>query len=145
MGILKNLFSNTANRLANDLIDNVKNQALSNMSSSKSVRSAKNSGVYERIEKVVREYYPDYQLEKDISANIFNITSDACRYSYVLKKGNSICLTIIVLSDKNAYRKYDVVSAHNASENAGVHCINIMTYLPSTEEYINQRIAENIR
>lgn len=145
MGFLKNLFTNTADRLADDLIDNVKNKALSSMSASKSSLTNKKLSVNERIEKVIHEYYPDYEFDKNISADIFNAASNTCKYSYVLKKNGSICLTIIVLSDKNAYRKSNVVAAHNASENAGVHCINIMTYLPSEEEYINQRIAENIR
>lgn len=145
MGLFKNLFSKTANKPANEVIDNVKSYANDNTVTSRSAKHGKNLSVNERIEKVVHECYPDYELKKNVSSNIFNTEKFAAKYTYTLSRFDAVRLTIMVLSDKNAYRRSDVVAAHNASENAGVHCINIMTYLPSTEEYIKQRIADNIK
>lgn len=145
MGLFKDLFSKTANKLANEVIDNVKSYANDNTAASSSAKHGKNLSVNERIEKVVHECYPDYELKKNVSSNIFNTEKFAAKYTYTLSRFDAVRLTIMVLSDKNAYRRSDVVAAHNASENAGVHCINIMTYLPSTEEYIKQRIADNIK
>lgn len=84
MGLFKNLFSKTANKPANEVIDNVKSYANDNTAASSSAKHGKNLSVNERIEKVVHECYPDYELKKNVSSNIFNTEKFAAKYTYTL-------------------------------------------------------------
>lgn len=134
MGFFKNLLSKGVKDLANSEGVSKSNRGTS-----------EGRNVFQRVRNVVNTYYPGYTLEENVNTGIFGGAEEAWNYSFVLSQAGTPALTIMVLSGHNDYRKKPVVSAHNASEVAGVHCINIMEYLPSGEAYINQRIAQYIR
>lgn len=101
--------------------------------------------VDQRIRNVCARSFPEYTLKSCISASEVNAGHDARNFSFMLFRDNSPKLAIMVLSGHNEYAKTDVRAAHEACRSYGINCINIMTYLPSTEEYITDRIMANIR
>lgn len=141
MGLFKDLLSKGVKSLADDVLEGV----LSSGKAAAGKGNLEKDSVSERIVRVADKYYPEYELSENIDAGVFYAETGARNYSFALSREGKICLTIMVLKDKNDYKRKSVILAHRASENAGVHCINIMEYLPSSENYINGRIAENIR
>lgn len=137
MGFVKDLLTRCFCTVADDEVDGIKQYA--------GKTSTPALTLNERIEKVASERYPEYELKKDVSASIFAADSQAWNYSYTLNKNGNVCLTIMVLKGKNDYRRKAVMLAHEASEKAGVHCINIMEYLPSKEDYIIKAVSDNIK
>ncbi|MBR3646336.1 MAG: hypothetical protein IKN54_07940 [Lachnospiraceae bacterium] len=98
----------------------------------------------QRIEQVVVEQYSSYELRPEVSPSVFNGSSDARTISYVLYYRTEPKLGIMVLSNTNDYKKADVLASHKVCKDAGFNCINIMSYLPSTYEYINGVIGNNL-
>lgn len=101
-------------------------------------------GVEERLKSVCSRKYPDYELKANVDASVFYADAKASNYSYVMYKDGQPKLSIMILEGSNDYRLKRVVLAHEASEAQGVGCINIMTFLPSTTEYIEGRIKEHL-
>ena len=101
-------------------------------------------GVVERLKSVCGRKYPDYELKANVDASVFYADAKASNYSYVMYKDGQPKLSIMILDGHNDYRLKRVVLAHEASEAQGVGCINIMTFLPSTTEYIEGRIKEHL-
>lgn len=101
-------------------------------------------GVVERLKSVCSRRYPDYELKENVDASVFYADAKASNYSYVMYKDGQPKLSIMILEGSNDYRLKRVVLAHEASEAQGVGCINIMTFLPSTTEYIEGRIKEHL-
>lgn len=80
-----------------------------------------------------------------VEAGSFSKAPEQARdYDFVLYENGQPKLTIIMLDDRNHYKLRAVRLAHEASEQAGVPCMNIMTYLPSTVAYIQQTVAEKL-
>lgn len=102
-------------------------------------------GVIERLINVCERQFKEYELIENVSASGFNAETGAENYSFVMYKDGAPKLTIMILEGHNDYRRKSVRLAHEASEAMGVGCINIMTFLPSTEEYIETRIRQNIK
>ena len=98
----------------------------------------------ERITYVLQNDYPQYEIGQKISAGAFGAPEQARDYGFVLYENGQPKLTIIMLDDRNHYKLRVVRLAHEASEQAGVPCMNIMTYLPSTVAYIQQTVAEKL-
>lgn len=98
----------------------------------------------ERITYVLQNDYPQYEIGQKISAGAFGAPEQARDYDFVLYENGQPKLTIIMLDDRNHYKLRAVRLAHEASEQAGVPCMNIMTYLPSTVAYIQQIVAEKL-
>ena len=159
MGFLGDLFAKKAKEIFDDKLgDTVVGKVLSdsdvdsrthsyNENKSERKRSSvsdewSRDGVIERLKNVCGEKYSEYELVANVDASIFNADSKASNYSYVMYKDSKPCLTIMILEGHNDYRLKRVELAHEASEAFGVGCINIMTFLPSTTEYIEGRIKE---
>lgn len=101
--------------------------------------------VEERIEYVLRSSFSQYEVRRNVDAREFMAEDMADSYSYVLYLEGTPKLSIMVMNGHNEYAKKSVRLAHAASENMSVPCINIMTYLPSTAEYIQTAIHEKLR
>lgn len=157
MGFLDNLLKNSVKKIAGETIDKVMgdtfdeftqagksilNTATANSSSQS--HSSRELSLPERIEKVCANQFPEYEVNKNVDSSICNADPAAWKYSYTLSRDGVLKLTILVLYDKNDYKRKAVRLAHEASEQMNVHCINIMDYLPSTEEYITNAIASHI-
>lgn len=143
MGFFKDLLS----KGVKDITDSVKDTIINkdNDIFTSNTKMSEGRTVSQRIRNVVNTYYSGYTLEENVNPGIFYAQPETWNYSFVLSKAGTPALTIMVLSGHNDYMKKGVVLAHNASEAAGVHCINIMEYLPSGADYINKRIAEYIK
>lgn len=143
MGFFRDLLSKGVKEVTDSVKDSVIDSVNNTFSSYNNLPKAKN--VKQRIRNVVNTYYCGYTIEENVNPCIFYAQPEASNYSFVLSRDGQPALSIMVLSGHNDYRKKSVMLAHDASEAAGVHCINIMEYLPSTEDYIKQRISEEIK
>ncbi|MBQ1393905.1 MAG: hypothetical protein II919_05655 [Lachnospiraceae bacterium] len=148
MGFLENILKKGLEQL-NEQYMNSQNEKKSEVKSETTSKrevsqSVSNESLHDRIRKVLRENYSEYEVRENVPAGEFGEKNDGMPYSFVLYHGGSVKLTIMVLNGRNDYKLKRVVNAHKASKNAGANCINIMSYLPSTYEYINQRIYDHL-
>lgn len=151
MGFFNKLssFVSTASKVSNksmDIYSQTKN--ISDTFSDKgNVNPVRKPGktVEQRVQNVCARSFPEYILKSNISVSELNPAIEARNYSFMLYKDNSPKLAIMVLPGHNDYAKKNVKAAHEVCRTYGINCINIMTYLPSTEEYITDRIMANIR
>lgn len=158
MGFLGDLFAKKAKEMINDKLgDTVVGKVLSDSDVDSRTHSYNENsnysgvsdewsykGVVERLKYVCSNKYPEYELKKNVDASIFYADRKASNYSYAMYYGEKPVITFMILEGKNDYRLKKVVLAHEASEASGVPCINIMTFLPSTIQYIEGRIKEHL-
>lgn len=139
MGLFGDLLKNKVEKLGRDVIGSkdVFSSLLKN-------ETEKPESVSDRVRRVIKENYAEYELCERVQASELGGEYDAQKYSFMLCRDGRAKLTIMVLEGKNDYHRKNVRLAHKASESAGVPCINIMEYLPSTYEYIKDKIAENL-
>ncbi|MBR1391079.1 MAG: hypothetical protein IJ567_06530 [Lachnospiraceae bacterium] len=83
-------------------------------------------------------------LRSSVPASELQANPEARDYSYgVYQNGQPKCM-IMVLTNRNDYQRRAVRLSHEAAENAGVSCINLMTHLPNETSYISQKIQESL-
>lgn len=147
MGFLSNLLKNEAKKLVSDVLDDkVKNVTSGKSSGNQPEMNNEMSkkGLQSRMERVFQTEFAGYEIRKNVSAfDVFG-DSEACNYTYGMYLNGSPKAMIIILNDKNAYRKKSVRLAHTACENYGIPCFNFMSYLPSTYDYIKERLHESL-
>lgn len=97
-----------------------------------------------RIESIVENEFDEYELRTDIPASELCASYGARNYSYGIYKDDSLRVLIMIMRDNNDYRKKDVCLSHEAAYLRGVPCLNFMPHLPNEEEYISNRLHENI-
>lgn len=151
MGLLGDLLKKEAKKMLSEAVaDRSRNnhQTSASQSRNETSRSDQNSGqnaenwesVTDRIRRVIAENYAGYEVRERVPATEWGGTRDMRTYDFVLYSAGEAKLTILVLSGGADYKRKAVKDAHTLSEQKGAHCINIMEYLPSTYEYINERI-----
>lgn len=85
-----------------------------------------------------------YELRTKVPASELNAPAGARAYSYGLYLNGTPKCMIMVLTDRNHYRRKDVVLAQQAARNAGVTYLNFFTHLPNREDYIAERLQKEI-
>lgn len=98
-----------------------------------------------RIEKIIAEEWPGYELRKDVPSSVMGAPMGArAFYSYGIYWGESPKAMIMILNNNNAYCRKDVRLARMACEQKKVPYMNFMDYMENRPEYISQRFRENI-
>lgn len=98
-----------------------------------------------RIEKIIAEEWPGYELRKNVPSGVMEAPSDAREfYSYGVYRDNVPKAMIMILKDNNAYCRRDVRLARMACELKKIPYMNFMDYMENRPEYISQRFRENI-
>lgn len=109
-----------------------------------SKNNAKRSGLSEKLEYVAANSFPEYELRKEISASEMGAGHEAKNYSYGLYKNGEPKAFMMIISDRNQYRKKEIRLAKEAAEWNGVPYMNFFSHLPNEETYIDERIRKNL-
>ena len=99
----------------------------------------------QRIENIVSSQWEGYELKKNVSPEELFAEDGARTYSYGIYQDGQPKAMIMVLTNRNHYKSKGVELARQACKSQGVAYMNFMTHLPNTEDYISQRLCENIR
>lgn len=101
-------------------------------------------GLKERLEAVISDEYGDYQLRGNVPASEFGAEYGSRNYSYGLYKEGYPKALIIVIENRNHYRKKEVRLSRDAAERQGIPCMCFFSHLPNRTEYISERLGKNI-
>ena len=98
----------------------------------------------DRIRSVIMENYSGYEVQENVPSGQFGKSQYGRAYDFVLMENGRPKLMILVLNGRNDYKYAWVREAHRISKEQSAKCMNVMTYLPSTAEYINETIKKNL-
>lgn len=98
-----------------------------------------------RLEQIIADEWSGYELRKNVPASEMNAESRARTYSYGIYQDGIPKAMIMILDDRNLYKKREVLQAQRACGEMRVAYMNFMTYLPNREDYISERLKEKIR
>lgn len=101
-------------------------------------------GLRERLEEVIRNEWSEYELRREIPASELGADFGAKKYSYGLYYNGQPKAMMMVLTDRNEYRKKSVMLSKDACYEKGVAYMNFMSHLPNRSDYISRRLRENI-
>lgn len=96
------------------------------------------------LETIIAEEFSEYELRRNVPASEMTSNSQARDYSFGLYLDGSPKAFIMIMKDKNDYRKKDVVLAKQAAESNGIPYMNFMMHLPNEPEYISNRLKQNV-
>lgn len=100
----------------------------------------------ERIEAVVAAEWPGYELRKDVPSSEMSALDGARKfYTYGIYRDGVPVAMILFLSNRNDYRRREVLLMQRACEKQGVPYMNFMTYMANHRAYISKRFRENIK
>ena len=92
----------------------------------------------------VLNQFSDYEVRTEIPASEFNAPAGAKSYSYGLYYNGYPKALVMVLDDRNHYRKKEVILARETAEQHGIPYMNFMPHLPNEKDYIYERINKNL-
>lgn len=141
MGFFGDLFKKEAGKMVSDFVGDI-----TNVNKTEKFNPAKQSrqDVIDRTKKVLEENFSEYIVYNNIEPGQFGNFYGGRNYDFVLYDGSAKKLAILVLSGHNDYGCKAVRISKEAATEEGIKCINIMSYLPSTYDYIKARIQENL-
>lgn len=162
MGFLDNLLSKGAKKLINNVVDNAVDRITdkfdektgNTVASNNTVKPAQNeksrkkgcspAEIMARLDAIIARDYSSYEIRKNVSPTTIGATDEAKNYTYGLYYGGAPKLFIMIAEhNQDALRTYRL--AKNAALNNGIGYVNFLTQFPNTEEYIKNRLAENIK
>lgn len=156
MGFFENLFKSQVKKVVSNAVDNavdnwIGNSNQANVSSNPVVSNPDEDDccnseavVRSRVERIVAEEWPGYELRKNIPASELGAPFDARNYTYGLYLNGIPKATIIIIDNPNHYCKKDVRLAHEACERQGIFCMNLLLHLPNRRSYISERLRTNV-
>lgn len=97
-----------------------------------------------KLETIAAEEFSEYELRKDIPASEMTSDGNARDYSYGLYLKGYPKAFIMIIENRNDYRKKDVVLAKQAAEQGGIPYMNFMMHLPNEPKYISNRLKQNV-
>lgn len=141
MGFFGDLFKKEAGKMVSDFVGDI-----TNVNKTEKFNPAKQlrQDVIDRTKKVLEENFSEYIVYNNIEPGQFGNFYGGRNYDFVLYDGSAKKLAILVLSGHNDYGCKAVRISKEAATEEGIKCINIMSYLPSTYDYIKARIQENL-
>lgn len=99
-----------------------------------------------RIESIVAEEWPGYELRKNVSSREMLAQNGASEfYSYGIYHDGVPVAMIMLLRDNNAYRRREIRLAQRACEEQKIPYMNFMTYMANYRSYISGRLRKNIK
>ena len=153
MGFLKNIFKEIVDNvvLTAESASQTVSQSVSQSSQPVRTERTANAGrnkasgealLRKRLEAVFEQEYAGCQVIKE--EKVFGESHLARPYSYVIMENGTVRLCINVLTNRNHGSRVDVRIAVDKANEQNVKCINFYTHLPNTEEYVSNRIKENM-
>lgn len=99
-----------------------------------------------RIEQIIRNEWPDYELVPNVSATAaMGANKDARDYTYGVYHNGVPIAMIMILNGNNESSRKAVRLAHEACFNRGVTCMNFMSYMANYQSYISARFQRYLR
>lgn len=157
MGLLNSLIRKAVSTMVDSAVDSVmKNVHGKDSSGTTSSATAKRgagdeycrgeSDLRGRIESIVAEEWPGYELRKNVSSKEMLAQDGASEfYSYGIYHDGVPVAMIMLLNENNAYRRRKVRLAQRACEEQKVPYMNFMTYMANYRSYISERLRKNIK
>ncbi len=103
-------------------------------------------GLRERLESVVAEEWPGYELRKNVPSSEMGAQKEAKKYySYGIYHNGIPVAMIMLIENNNGYRLKGVRLAREACGERRVPYMNFMTYMSNHREYISERLRKNIK
>lgn len=99
-----------------------------------------------RIESIVAEEWPGYELRKNVSSREMLAQAGASEfYSYGIYHDGVPVAMIMLLRDNNAYRRKEIQLAQQACQEQQIPYMNFMIYMANYRSYISERLKKNIK
>lgn len=99
-----------------------------------------------RIESIVAEEWPGYELRKNVSSREMLAQAGASEfYSYGIYHDGVPVAMIMLLRENNAYRRKEIQLAQQACQEQQIPYMNFMTYMANYRSYISERLRKNIK
>ncbi len=103
------------------------------------------SNLEQKLEQIFATEYGEFTVRKEVSPSEFANQPNARNFSYVLLDDSGKPRAFIMLMrNRNDYRRKDVLLAKEAAENIFVPYMNFMPHLPNETSYISNRLRQNI-
>lgn len=155
MGFLDHFIRKKAKEFAADAMGDMSGQTILNgkpvsNTTEKRKKSGKESpkeqerGLRQRLENVIMEEWSGYELRMEVSPSEVDAAEKARKLSYALYQGGQLKAVMMVLTDRNHYRRSDVVKVADACRSRNIPYMNFMSYLPNRREYISERLKKEI-
>lgn len=147
MGFFSNLLKKEAQKIISDKIDSFSEawNPQSGMDNQMSDEEGGESGLRKRLEAVVAREYSDCELRREVPASEMCAGAGAKNYSYGLYRNGAPIAFMMVMEDRNHYKKKEVCLAQEAARQFRIPYMNFMSHLPNRTEYISNRLRENIK
>ena len=99
----------------------------------------------QKLEQIFATEYGEFTVRKEVSPSEFANQPNARNFSYVLLDYSGKPRAFIMLMrNRNDYRRKDVLLAKEAAENIFIPYMNFMPHLPNEISYISNRLRQNI-
>lgn len=98
-----------------------------------------------RVEKVLSQEWSGYEVRRDIPASEMGAPEGSRGYSYGLYLNGQPRAMIMLLGNGADYKCKAVRLAHEACEQKGVFCMNLLEHMPNRLSYISQRLKDNVK
>lgn len=157
MGFFGDLFKKTAKNLVSDVVEDlmdgrgnsqtvrtVSAPVAGNGSNDKRTASGE-SELRKRLEAEFATNYSDCDVRQEINPSVVDAPVGAEPFHYGLYKAGEPVAFFMIITRDDHYAKSSVRKAASAAEQRGIPCMNFYSHLPNTPEYIEERLAENIK
>lgn len=162
MGFLNNLLKRETRKIISSLADTVADSVADSVRQYSGSKDTDSHGSYSydgdekgcpydektlraRVEKVLAEEWGNYEIRRDISASEMGAPMRSRGYSYGLFLNGQPKAMIMLLGDGSDYCKKDVTLAHEACQEKGVFCMNLLEHMPNRRSYISKRLKDNVK
>lgn len=159
MGFFSDLIKRETKKIMSDVVDNAIGDTFKKPISETSTpadmngrgssdspkrRESGESKLRARLEQILADEWADYEIKKQVPPSELGEHSKAKAYSYGIYRYGQPRAMIMILTDRNQYRRKEVLLAKEACERNGIPYMNFMSHLPNTSEYISNHLKENI-
>lgn len=155
MGLLRDLLKKETKKLVSEVVESVmdggtkggvsgQESSFGQMAHSSRTRYGGVESLRKRLEAVIENEYSDYELRREIPALQIGAEPGARNYSYGLYQNGRPKAFMMILENRNHYRKREVVLAREAALASKIPYMNFMSHLPNETDYISNRLKENI-
>lgn len=166
MGFLDNLLKKEAQKFVSNVVDTVSEKLDMNFGrgtagqSSVSAQSAQRSsgvqkagtykagmdeqGLRQRLEGVIAQEWSDYELRREVPTAEIGAEAGARDISYGLYQDGKLRAVMMVLTNRNHYKRSDVLKVDEACRRNNIPYMNFMAHLPNRTDYISERLRNNI-
>ncbi len=103
------------------------------------------AGLRTRLEKILEEEWSGYEIRRQVPASTFGAAEGAWDYSYGVYAGGQPKAMLMVLNNRNDYKRKAVLDAQGACKANGIPYMNFLSHMPNRSDYISQRLRDNIQ